>query len=337
MAERAGEGSPIRYVGYYRVSTRRQGHSGLGLEGQRIAVLDYLARRQGASMLAEFTEVESGRKDELDRPQLAAAIALCRRKKARLIVARIDRLGRNVALIARLMESKVDFVAADLPIADRMTIHIIAAVAEYEADLIAARRRDALAGARAGGKALGFASMTRERRGEISRLGVEAVTRKRMEHARRTMPHILELRRRGIRNYAPVARALNAAGVSTFRPNARWCRDTVRSVVLAMEPGFEVTWPSIGKTRQREMLGLAMASVRARADARAMALAAVIAAIEAEGITSNPGIARALTHRGIATPMNAATWSNLTVRNLRERIRKLAASAKESVAMSSVT
>lgn len=330
MADPAVDSEPRRYIGYYRVSTRPQGRSGLGLEGQRIAVLDFLARNQPARMLAEFTEVESGRKDVADRPQLAAAIALCRKKKARLIVARIDRLGRNVALIARLMESKVDFVAADLPIADRMTIHIIAAVAEYEADLIASRRRDALASAQAKGKRLGFAAMTTQKRREIAELGVEAARTKRLEHVRRTMPHILELRRRGIRNYAPVAKALNAAGIPTFKRQGRWCRDTVRSVILTLEPDFKVTWPSMGKSRQREMLGLAMASVRARADARAMALAAVIAAIEAEGITSNPGIARALTHRGIATPMNAATWSDLTVRKVRERIRTLAASRAEA-------
>ncbi len=106
----------MQYIAYYRVSTDRQGRSGLGLDAQRAAVASHLSSR--GDPLAEFIEIESGRKN--DRPQLAAALALCRQKKARLIIAKLDRLARNVAFIANLMESGVDFVACDMPEANRL-------------------------------------------------------------------------------------------------------------------------------------------------------------------------------------------------------------------------
>ena len=115
------------YIAYYRVSTDKQGKSGLGLDAQRQAVTTFVDRR--GEILAEFTEVESTRNL---RPQLQAALELCRKKKATLLIARLDRLARNVAFISNLMESRVDFVAVDMPEANRLTIHILAAVAEYE-------------------------------------------------------------------------------------------------------------------------------------------------------------------------------------------------------------
>src|SRR5215218_1388890 len=116
------------YIAYYRVSTDRQGRSGLGLDAQRAAVAGYLAGR--GALLAEYTEVESGKKN--DRPQLAAALGECRRHRARLVIAKLDRLARNVYFISGLMESGVDFVAVDMPEANRLTLHILAAVAEHE-------------------------------------------------------------------------------------------------------------------------------------------------------------------------------------------------------------
>jgi DNA invertase Pin-like site-specific DNA recombinase len=138
------------FVAYYRVSTTKQGVSGLGLDAQRAAVAAFLHDRP---LLAEFTEVESGKKN--DRPQLAAALALCKRKKTTLLIAKIDRLARNVAFIANLMEGKVEFVACDMPQASRFTIHILAAVAEHEAKIISERTKAGLAQAKLRGVKLG--------------------------------------------------------------------------------------------------------------------------------------------------------------------------------------
>ena len=141
-----------RFVAYYRVSTDRQGKSGLGLEAQREAVQSYL---NGGSwtLAAEVTEVESGKRN--DRPELDRALGLCRLYGATLVVAKLDRLARNVAFISKLMESGVDFVAVDFPQANRLTVHILAAVAKHEAAMISQRTKAALAAAKARGVKLG--------------------------------------------------------------------------------------------------------------------------------------------------------------------------------------
>lgn len=141
-------------IPYYRVSTRKQERSGLGLEGQQAAVAHY-AGSQGAHVLAEYTEVESGKR--ADRPQLAKAIAHAKRSRATLVVAKLDRLARNVAFTSALMESGVDFVACDNPHANRLTIHILAAVAEDEARRISERTKAALQAAKRRGVKLGAA------------------------------------------------------------------------------------------------------------------------------------------------------------------------------------
>ena len=139
-----------KFVAYFRVSTDRQGKSGLGLDAQREAVMSYL---NGGSwtLVSEFTEVESGKRSD-NRPQLAAAIAACKRQKAKLVIAKLDRLSRNLAFIAALMESGVEFVAADMPHANRLTVHILAAVAEHERQMISERTRAALQAAKKRGK-----------------------------------------------------------------------------------------------------------------------------------------------------------------------------------------
>jgi DNA invertase Pin-like site-specific DNA recombinase len=139
------------FVAYYRVSTDKQGRSGLGLDAQAAAVATYCTGR--GEIVAEFTEIESGRKS--DRPQLNLALAACRRHRATLVIARLDRLARNVAFISNLMESRVDFVAVDMPEANRLTIHILAAVAEHEREMISKRTKDELKAAKARGICLG--------------------------------------------------------------------------------------------------------------------------------------------------------------------------------------
>jgi DNA invertase Pin-like site-specific DNA recombinase len=141
-----------RFVAYYRVSTDRQGRSGLGLEAQQKAVMDYL--NGGAwELVGGFVEVESGNK--ADRPELARAVDACRKHKARLVIAKLDRLSRNLAFVATLMESGVEFVAVDNPHANKLTIHILAAVAEHEREAISERTKAALAAAKARGRRLG--------------------------------------------------------------------------------------------------------------------------------------------------------------------------------------
>jgi DNA invertase Pin-like site-specific DNA recombinase len=136
---------PGRYVAYYRVSTGRQGGFGFSTEAQHAAVQDYVAANPGV-MVAEFSETMSGRKD--NRPELAKALSVCRILRATLVIARLDRLSRNVGMIARLMESGLEFVAADFPHANRFTIHILAAVAEYESRLNSERMKEAIAARR---------------------------------------------------------------------------------------------------------------------------------------------------------------------------------------------
>jgi DNA invertase Pin-like site-specific DNA recombinase len=141
-----------KFISYLRVSTDRQGERGYGLGAQRKAINDYL---NGGSweLLGEFVEVESGKRN--DRPKLAEALAACKRHRARLIIAKLDRLSRNVAFIATLMDGKVDFICCDFPQANRLTLHVLAAVAEHEREMISERTRAGLAAAKERGVKLG--------------------------------------------------------------------------------------------------------------------------------------------------------------------------------------
>jgi len=142
------------FVAYYRVSTVGQGESGLGLEAQQEAVSRYLATLPSSPQVLEhFTEIESGKKK--DRPALLEAITLCKRKKATLIIAKLDRLARNVHFISGLMESRVEFLACDNPHANRLMVHMLAAFAEHEREMISQRTKDGLRAAKARGTILG--------------------------------------------------------------------------------------------------------------------------------------------------------------------------------------
>ena len=139
------------YIAYTRVSTKKQGNSGLGLEAQTTSVINFVNGH--GKLLATYTEVESGKKS--DRPELAKALSHARRSKAVLIVAKMDRLSRNVAFLSALMESTVEFQAVDNPHANRLTIHILAAIAEHEAKATSTRTKEALQAAKARGTKLG--------------------------------------------------------------------------------------------------------------------------------------------------------------------------------------
>jgi DNA invertase Pin-like site-specific DNA recombinase len=140
-----------RFVAYYRVSTERQGRSGFGLEAQQAAVASFI--NSGTELVAAFTEIESGKRNE--RPALAQALEACRRHRAKPVIAKLDRLSRNLAFIAMLMESGVEFVAVDNPHANKLTVHILAAVAQHEREMISQRTKDALAAAKRRGVCLG--------------------------------------------------------------------------------------------------------------------------------------------------------------------------------------
>jgi len=204
------------YVAYYRVSTDKQGQSGLGLEAQTKAVHDYLNGGDW-QLVAEFTETESGKNSA--RPQLAEALRLCGLYNATLIVAKLDRLARNVHFISTLMESGVDFVAVDFPQANRLTVHVLAAVAEHEAEMISKRTKDALAAAKARGVKLGRPNSDIHLHGEKARAKAIAVRQERVrERAAELAPLLAELRNL---SYAGKADALNRKRIPAPR-GGKW-------------------------------------------------------------------------------------------------------------------
>jgi DNA invertase Pin-like site-specific DNA recombinase len=211
-----------RFVAYYRVSTDRQGRSGLGLDAQRKAVMDYL--NGGAWELAgEYTEIESGRHS--DRPELAKAIAACRKQRARLVIAKLDRLSRNLAFIATLMESGVEFVAVDNPTANKLTVHILAAVAQHEREMISERTKAALAAAKARGTKLG----TPDPRGAVKRM-VKARKAGAERFAANALPMIRAVQAMGFTSNAAIAAELNARKVPTAR-GKEWTHVQVGAVL----------------------------------------------------------------------------------------------------------
>lgn len=201
------------FVAYFRVSTDKQGRSGLGLDAQREAV-----RRFGGKVVAEYTEVESGRNDA--RPQLAAAMATARKRGARLLIAKIDRLARDVHFIAGLMKSDVRFVACDMPDADPFRLHLEAAIAEEEARKISARTKAALAAAKARGVVLGgFRGYvpTDDARALGLANSLAARSERAQHHAASIQHHIDDAKAAGAHSLREIADRLNEAGVTTPR------------------------------------------------------------------------------------------------------------------------
>jgi DNA invertase Pin-like site-specific DNA recombinase len=212
-----------RFIAYYRVSTARQGRSGLGLEAQQEAVRAYLNGGDW-QLVAEVIEVESGKRS--DRPKLAEALRLCRLHKATLIIAKLDRLARNVAFVSTLMEAGVEFTAVDFPQANRLTVHILAAVAEHEAKAISERTQAALAAAKARGVRLGGnrgSIITAEARAR----SVAVRTRAAARQAADIMPIIAEIQNAGSSSLREIAAELNARNIPTPRGSV-WSAVQVR-------------------------------------------------------------------------------------------------------------
>lgn len=205
---------PTTFVAYLRVSTARQGESGLGLEAQRSAV-EAFARQHGGAIMASFVEVETGKRS--DRPELAEALEAARKGKATLLIAKLDRLARNVAFIANLMDASVEFLACDQPFASRLTLHILAAVAEDEARRISERTKAALQAAKARGTKLGSpiaAKTVAKARAARSAYAAKANAT--------TLAVIREVQGSGVDTLAGIARVLQARGVKTPAGHFQW-------------------------------------------------------------------------------------------------------------------
>ena len=198
-----------QYIAYYRVSTARQGQSALGLEAQQQAVKQYLNGGDW-SIIAEFTEVESGKRIS-NRPKLAEAIELCKMHKATLIIAKLDRLARNVHFISGLMESGVEFLATDNPNANRLMLHMLAAFAEHERFQISQRTKDALAAAKARGVKLGKHSII------LSQQNHDRA----MDFALSLQPVLAAIRSEGYTTTRSICEQLNLRGVPSYGGSGR--------------------------------------------------------------------------------------------------------------------
>jgi len=200
-------------IAYYRVSTSKQGKSGLGLEAQKNVVEQY-CKSNGLVLLTDVVEVRSTRKH---REGLYQALELCRQHKAILIVARLDRLGRDVEQIARIVKTNVKIIVTDNPNANRFTIHILAAVAEEQRQRISDNTKEALGAAKKRGVELGKNGKT------LSVVNKQAAK----DFANKLFPVLTRLRNRGIITVRAVSQELNRKGVPTFRSGARWHPSTV--------------------------------------------------------------------------------------------------------------
>jgi len=222
------------FVAYYRVSTAQQGASGLGIEAQREAVARYL-NGGSWSIVAEFTEVESGRK--ADRPELESALAACRVHRAPLVVAKVDRLTRSLSFLSKLLDAGVDVRFADLPALEgptgRFMLQQMAAVAELEAGMISARTKAALQAAKARGKSLGGNRGTTLSE-DARKAGQQKRMAKAQDRARDLLPVIKGLRAEGVASLGGLAAALNARGIPTARGGA-WSAVQVQRLLVRLE------------------------------------------------------------------------------------------------------
>ncbi len=222
-----------RVVAYYRVSTTEQGRSGLGLAAQRQAVLA-LCQSRGWEVIAERTEVESGK--TADRPELQAALHHAKVTGATLVVAKLDRLSRSVAFLSALQDSGAKFVAADMPEANELTVHIMAAVAQAERQAISKRTKDALAAAKAAGRRLGNpnGAAALRRAGKGNAAAVEQVKAGADSYAQDLAPVIADIRASGVTSLGGIAAELNARHIQTRR-GGRWFASGVRNLLARIE------------------------------------------------------------------------------------------------------
>lgn len=221
-----------KFVAYYRVSTARQGRSGLGLEAQRQAVLEFLNGGRWR-LVAEHTEVESGTVN--DRPQLVRALAACRIHRATLVVAKLDRLSRDAAFLLNLKASGVRFTIAEMPEANELTVGLLAVLAQHERRLISERTKAALAAAKRRGVKLGNPRHL-DRKARLKGTAASAVVRREAARQRAAdlAPIVAELRREGAGSRRELARGLNEQGIPAPR-GGEWSAVQVKRLLSRLE------------------------------------------------------------------------------------------------------
>jgi DNA invertase Pin-like site-specific DNA recombinase len=212
----------MKFVSYYRVSTSKQGLQGLGIEAQKQSVARYLTSLD-CELLGSFEEVESGANNK--RPQLTAALQLAKAKKAILVIAKLDRLSRNAAFLLRLQESGVDFVACDMPNADKLSVGIIALLAQRERELISTRTAQGLAVAKQRGVKLGNPNAAK-----AWTSAVRAIKERKAEFAKTALKSIREIQSTGVDTLARLADCLNKRGEQTAR-GGKWTATAVKRVL----------------------------------------------------------------------------------------------------------
>jgi DNA invertase Pin-like site-specific DNA recombinase len=216
-----------KFVSYLRVSTARQGHSGLGLEAQRSAVASFLNGGRW-KLIAEYVEVESGSRD--DRPKLAEALSVCRLHNATLVIAKLDRLSRDAHFLLGLTKAGVRFVAADMPEANEMVVGMMAVVAQAERKMISQRTKAALAAAKTRGVKLGKPENLRNQMMGCAN-GRAARTRAAINRAGDLLPIIADIRAGGAASLRAIAAEMNLRGI----PTARGCVWSAVQVQRVME------------------------------------------------------------------------------------------------------
>lgn len=219
-----------KFIAYYRVSTQKQGQSGLGLDAQKQIVQDHLNGGDW-ELIDEFTEIESGKRSDRKRPQLRKALDACNKEGATLVIAKLDRLTRNVAFLSYLLEAKTDFVACDIPdfgnpAQNKFMLNMMANVAEYEANLISQRTKVGLEQAKKRGTRLGTPSPKAG-----SSAGIKKIQEGADEYATETYKVIQELQNYGCDTLQKICQGLEARGVKTARNKVKWYPSSVKGII----------------------------------------------------------------------------------------------------------
>lgn len=222
------------FVTFFRVSTTKQGQSGLGLEAQRRSVQEYIDQL-GGKIVKEYVEIESGGKNEKDRPQLQSALNFARRKKITLVFAKLDRMARDTELAARILNSNVEVAFCDMPGANRFILDVMAAVGSYERRAISERTRKAMAVARDQGRKFGFALHSPEIQQRACAKGA-FVNKEKSDQFNHDLvwPVIREIQKSGVSTFSAIAEELNRRNVPTQR-GGRWWPASVRKILLMID------------------------------------------------------------------------------------------------------